>query len=91
MGRDGHLTGAVVPQRAKRELGARRGTGGCRDQQAGLDFSTYLFSAPRDSPWMVADSLGEMCPGGVDGFQCLVYDSIFQRNCLRWFCMRGAC
>lgn len=60
MAREGHLTRAVVPEalwgrRAKFEIG------GCRDWQAGFDFSMYLFSVPSDGLWMVTSSLEEVC------------------------------
>lgn len=78
------------PSKRPRGRRERSRTGRCRDWPGGFDFM-YLFLAPRNCPWRVTASQRRCALGGGDGFRGLVTNWIFQRNCLRWFCMRDAC
>lgn len=81
--REGHLPGALVPLRTQEGEGPSLHVG-CSGWQAGWDPSMYLFSAPRDLPWMVIASLQEVCTWrGGDGFRLGLCED---RMLGIWFC-----
>lgn len=94
VGRAGHLTGAVDPQQAQPGGRGELCVGLVAAEVCKPDLTSGMYVSVLSSqrcPWMVADSLAEVCAGGGDGFQGLIYNCILQRNLLRWFCIRDAC